>query len=288
MAPRTALRHDGLIENPIAPGYMPSDLHSYLQLFADHGDTDVAYAVHHWPRYNRTKEEILRTRPLPGRARVLDVGAHWLHQTVLYATDGCAVTALDLPVTLEQPNVRSMAEALDIRLAVERDLENPTALADVPDDHFDLILFTEIIEHITFNPVAMWREFYRVLKAGGRIVVTTPNYYARRGRLWDMRRFAGRFGGGLDVAQILALHTHAHHWKEYSLRELVYYFSMLSPDFNCIKAAHLEEYSESYLGVPASRFGRWLERRLPLLRPALHLEAEIREKQHGVRIEPHW
>ena len=257
-------------------------------IFAQHGGTDLPYLEHHWPRFAKTKQEVEKTRPLPEQAAILDIGAHWLHQALPYALDGHQVTALDLPVTMTEPNVVRAAQATNIRLLANEDLEHPAALATLDDDSFDVILFTEIIEHITFNPVAMWREVYRVLKPGGRIVVTTPNYYALRGRLWRPGRLLHRFGGGLEVAQILNLHTYAHHWKEYSLRELIYYFCLLSPDFNCIKAAHLMAYSDNYLEVRGGTATRWIESALPILRPSLHLEVELPHKTQGIAVEPHW
>jgi len=44
-----------------------------------------------------------------------------------------------------------------------------------PDDHFDVVLFCEILEHLTADPVAALKEIRRVLKPGGRLILTTPN-----------------------------------------------------------------------------------------------------------------
>ena len=161
-------------------------------------------------------------------------------------------------------------------------------MQSLQENSFDLILFTEIIEHITFNPVSMWKEIYRVLKPGGRIIITTPNYYALRGRLWKWKRFIQRLGGGIDPLDILNRHTYGHHWKEYSLRELIYYFCVLSPDFNCVASEHVEEYQPGYLGEPSGKFGNWLEHRIPILRPDIYLEVEIAHKDKGIVVEPHW
>jgi ubiquinone/menaquinone biosynthesis C-methylase UbiE len=43
-----------------------------------------------------------------------------------------------------------------------------------PDQHFDLITFTEVAEHLE-NYRAVVREIYRILKPGGVVVITTPN-----------------------------------------------------------------------------------------------------------------
>lgn len=264
------------------------DLDQYLKLFQAHGGTDQRYLRHHFQRFADTKQRFLSRWDRKRGNRLLDIGAHWLHQSLLYAIDGFEVTALDLPITFEMANVRSLAQAHSIVLLPNPDLAQATALRSIPDDSFDVVLFTEIIEHITFNPVAMWREIYRVMKPGARIVVTTPNYYALRGRTWRWGRFLKRFGGGIDVLDILSRHTYAHHWKEYSLRELIYYFCVLSPDFMCLNPAHVEEYSPGYLPVAAAWFARSLEKAVPILRPDVYLEIELVRKDKGIVIEPHW
>jgi 2-polyprenyl-6-hydroxyphenyl methylase/3-demethylubiquinone-9 3-methyltransferase len=260
----------------------------YLALFAPHGGTDIPYSRHHYQRYVQTKQRILANWDRTRGARLLDIGAHWLHQAILYAIDGFQVTGVDLPVTFELDNVRALAQAHSIELLPNSDLEHATALKGIPDNTFDLVLFTEIIEHITFNPVSMWKEIYRVMKPGARLIVTTPNYYALRGRAWNFKRLVSRFGGGIEVIDILNHHTYAHHWKEYSLRELIYYFCVLSPDFDCVDRTYAEEYEPGYLARPGGRLAQWLERNIPMLRPDLYLAVELKEKNKGIVVEPHW
>lgn len=267
---------------------MTPTLERTLELFRSNGGTAESYLCHHWPRFVRTREEIERTRPLATGTKVLDIGAHWLHQASIYAREGMLVSALDLPDTLALPSVMAAAAELGITLHCNDNLERITALQGVPESHFDLVLFTEVVEHITFNPVAMWREIHRVTRPGGRIVVTTPNYYALRGRFWSVRKLLARYGGGLDVAEIVNLRTHAHHWKEYSMRELVHYFRLLSPDFRCIKACYTEESPPAQARPGLRRAAMAIEHLLPILRPSLHLELELATKAHGIVVEPHW
>ena len=44
-----------------------------------------------------------------------------------------------------------------------------------PDEHFDLVIAGEIIEHLTFDPMHMMLEAKRVLRDGGFLLITTPN-----------------------------------------------------------------------------------------------------------------
>lgn len=249
------------------------------------GETDEGYAAHHFSRFVETLHEVRRTWPVERGTAVLDIGAHWLHQAVLWADAGYRLTAVDLPATFGREAVRAAAAAHGIRLVPCANLEACAEFAAIQDGSINLVLFTEILEHITFNPVAFWREVHRVLAPGGRIVITTPNYYWAGGRFWDPARLLSGFGGGLPVDEILWTPTHGHHWKEYARREVIKYFCLLSPDFNTIKAI----YPSSYQSIPPrNAFSRFMQRHVPWLRQNLHLEIELTGKTHGIVATPRW
>lgn len=281
-------RHDecNATDQSVALRVDDDDVRAYLALFEPHGGTAEDYLRTHYGRYRDTQRR-LSGGAQPG-AHVLDIGAHWLHQSLMYARAGCRVTAVDLPPILDAAPVRALAQAYAIRLLPTADLEHPEALRSLPEDSVDTVLFTEVIEHLTFNPVAMWREIYRVLRPGGRIVVTTPNYYALRRFAPQLWRFARGDGGGVDTRRIFALHTLAHHWKEYSLRELRSYFAYLSPDFACRAGCHVERSGRSARSGWKDAVARAVERCVPLLRPQLYLEIELRRKHAGIVLDPHW
>jgi 2-polyprenyl-3-methyl-5-hydroxy-6-metoxy-1,4-benzoquinol methylase len=62
---------------------------------------------------------------------------------------------------------------------IEADLNEPLPVAGAS---FDAIISTEVIEHLE-NPRAVFREFRRVLKTGGVLLVTTPNQESARSLL---------------------------------------------------------------------------------------------------------
>ncbi|MDR3446338.1 MULTISPECIES: class I SAM-dependent methyltransferase [unclassified Dyella] len=262
-----------------------NEYNDFLALFESHGGTPADYLDDHYLRFRATFDEFRATWKQEGK-RVLDVGAHWLHQSVMWRQGGFEITAMDLPGTLRDPRVRSVAEAMDITLLPCVDMEQAQELSYIPDDSMDIVLFTEILEHITFNPVHFWRQIYRVLKPGGRIVVTTPNYYSWKGRAWQPLRFLSGQGGGISVDEVLGHHTYGHHWREYSAREIARYFRLLSPDFTPAKLRLMHTYRLS--DVKWKRITQQLMDACPLLRPNVHAEIELTSKQAGIVAAPSW
>jgi 2-polyprenyl-3-methyl-5-hydroxy-6-metoxy-1,4-benzoquinol methylase len=44
-----------------------------------------------------------------------------------------------------------------------------------PKNFFDLVIFSEILEHLSANPQPVFDQIYNVLKPGGFLIITTPN-----------------------------------------------------------------------------------------------------------------
>jgi 2-polyprenyl-3-methyl-5-hydroxy-6-metoxy-1,4-benzoquinol methylase len=75
---------------------------------------------------------------------------------------------------------------------IEADLNEPLPIADAS---FDGIISTEVIEHLE-NPHAVFREFRRLLRPRGALVLTTPNQESLRSLLALLTR--GHFVNFLD------------------------------------------------------------------------------------------
>lgn len=77
-----------------------------------------------------------------------------------------------------------------LRLAKEKNLNVKEGYAEripYPDKSFDVVIFSEVIEHLR-NPMLAICEISRVLKKGGLIIITTPNLtscWLLIERFWD-------------------------------------------------------------------------------------------------------
>jgi SAM-dependent methyltransferase len=107
-------------------------------------------------------EAVLRWFPPGAPARVLDAGAGEGALSLSLSHRGYRVVACD------RTPVRFRPRALPF---VQADLHCPLPFAS---GSFDAVVSTEVLEHLE-NPHHVAREFARILRPGGTLVVTTPN-----------------------------------------------------------------------------------------------------------------
>lgn len=56
------------------------------------------------------------------------------------------------------------------------DFACPAHSIPLTDQSLDSILCTEVLEHVP-DPLAVWNEFHRLLRTGGKVLLTTPMYW---------------------------------------------------------------------------------------------------------------
>jgi 2-polyprenyl-3-methyl-5-hydroxy-6-metoxy-1,4-benzoquinol methylase len=191
---------------------------------------DGEYFARHEARFRQTLARF-REVVAPG-ARVLDVGSHLLHQGAALSELGYSVVGVDVPVFAALDLVTGRSREFHIENhAVEFDAIARGEFLPGRENSMDAVFFCEVLEHITFNPIAFWRRIHELLRVDGVIYITTPNAFNLLAVLSGAYGLVTGRRLGLRVAQILEHVTYGHHWKEYSAWEIRRYFAMLSPDF---------------------------------------------------------
>ena len=114
--------------------------------------------------------------------KLLDVGAGTGNLANLFYNEGYDVTVVDIENFLINKNLKFKKMDLNDSWPLKKETYN-------------LVLATEIIEHLE-NPRHFIREIKRVLKRKGLAIITTPNifnwrariYYSLKGLIWGFRK----------------------------------------------------------------------------------------------------
>ncbi len=155
--------------------------------------------IHDYNQRGRDAWVTEKARSIPANARVLDVGAgtcpyrSFLTHCRYEAHDFKRYDGVKLGGTSAYGHIDHASDITKI---------------PVPDGAFDVVLCTEVLEHVP-EPIAALEEMVRVLRPGGRILLTAPlgsglhqlpyHFYGGYTPEW-YRQFAGRLG--LEVAEI--------------------------------------------------------------------------------------
>ncbi|WP_215226567.1 class I SAM-dependent methyltransferase [Echinicola shivajiensis] len=193
-------------------------------------ERDKEYYNFHKNRFKRV-HGFLKNQKGNKPQRVLDIGSHYLHTSILAKQIGYEVDSMDVSDFWELDFVKNRAANYGLNPIIENDLGTIASLDD-KEDYYDIILFTEILEHITFNPIYFWKQVYKSLKSGGIIYISTPNSLSLPGIAIGMKNLFTLRGIGISVPRIFDCVTYGHHWKEYSGSEIKRYFKFLSDDFD--------------------------------------------------------
>jgi SAM-dependent methyltransferase len=127
-----------------------------------------------------------------------------------------------------------------------------------PDEHFDGILFCEILEHLLYDPAAALLECRRVLKPNGWLLVTTPNLarYENVAKLWL----------GQNPSAAYSSHgPYGRHNREYTLGEVEQLLAGLG--------FRIERLEARSISLPVQ--GSWIYGVMRLLRPAHRHEQHL-------------
>ncbi len=133
------------------------------------------------------------------------------------------------------------------------------------DSSIDLLVFNEIFEHLRIDPIYTFSEIRRVLKAGAKLVMSTPNALS----LYHLREMLLRRRLGPPMYREYAkLKTIGHmgHVREYTVNEVVEFLvdTGFSPD------------EVVYRDVPNSRPARLFVGLFPAVRPSFSVLASKR------------
>ena len=129
---------------------------------------DPSIERHSYHCYHNQLEVYLRLAEKYGARTVLDVGCAQGTLALTLAERGASVTGVDIrPAFLDY--ARSRWERGDARFVAANIFDDPELGV------FDMVFANQIIEHVVY-PADLLRKLARYVRAGGVLVVTTPNH----------------------------------------------------------------------------------------------------------------
>lgn len=126
------------------------------------------YYQYHKNRFNY----FIKTLPKISKGKILDFGASDLTLLLKSIYMDSEVICLDLDSTWKNRLIKENIKLINCDL---KQIANGYKLP-FKNNEIDLIVFSEIIEHINTEMGPLMSEFYRILKKKGYLVISTPNY----------------------------------------------------------------------------------------------------------------
>lgn len=259
-------------------------LEKVAEIVKESGDeNDLNYFEYHKGRYLRMAKTLYKSKS-PIKIVILNMGSHYLHVTLLFKFLGYEVHSMDVSEFWDLDFVKSRAEKYDLNKIVDDNFETLNSMSGIK-SQYDIILFTEILEHITFNPILFWHKIYHLLKPLGLIYISTPNSMSLLNMIRSIIRILTFRGIGIPVNEIFKTVTYGHHWKEYSSSEIKRYFKKMSDDFQVsINQYHYKRIRITNLSSALTVFSNFIGTQIYL---ADEIEAIVKvEKKENWKIEP--
>ena len=133
------------------------------------------------------------------------------------------------------------------------------------DEYFDLVVFTETLEHVPRSPYAILADVKRVLRKGGVLLLSVPNLVSLTNRVKMLM--------GMDILSVERFYVDSFgHFREYSMQEIKYLFEQVGIErLVCDFTFYAGALHTSGSGIRAmrSRFVNLVSRPIMLLFPAL-------------------
>lgn len=181
---------------------------SFRQIFTEVSRSQAAqgrdmqvYNTASLPKY---LEMVERLQEIPFQ-RVLEIGTSWFSLVLKKVRPDCSVTTWDLTSAWED---RAKEAGVDFHQV------NILQAAPEVEEPFDVILYSEVMEHLQGNPRLALDNFFQALRPGGILLLTTPNLV----RLHNRVKF---LLGRTPLEPIGPSHNWGGHFREYTLAEVV-------------------------------------------------------------------
>lgn len=151
-------------------------------------DGNNVYHSTHKRRYAKTLDILFDGKTSVAGAKILEIATSAVLPVAIYEIES------DVDITVTNFDLSGKKSGTYKVSHADKEYELPAYFVDLEstklpakDSTFDTILCCEVLEHMDVDPMFMLAELNRVLKPGGRLILTTPNITSSHA-LWKMLR----------------------------------------------------------------------------------------------------
>jgi 2-polyprenyl-3-methyl-5-hydroxy-6-metoxy-1,4-benzoquinol methylase len=155
--------------------------------------------------------------------RVLEISAFLGVVDIALAKMGFEVHAYDVPEFQNNTGLNQLYAEFNVHPSTGNVKDIWKNGLPYPDNHFDAVLLSEVIEHLNFNPLPVLQEINRILKPEGILYITTPNQVSLVNRFAIIvgRSIRNPLTDSLTQVDQAKQTICGSHWREYTLKELI-------------------------------------------------------------------
>lgn len=212
------------------------DLEKEILLIKNKNDCEFSIAAFkgHKDRY-LDLIRLLSLKLKDDKAKILDIGASPYHVMYCLKKLGFDICGIDI-----NPNIlKEFQRKYGLKVA-QHNMEK--GKSPFKDQEFDLVVFTEIFEHLGVNPLNVLKEIKRILKPKGMLILSTPNLYTLHKII--MFLFGMSFNNALGEFNKVENTGYMGHIREYSNREIKMILESCGYE---IKETYFKKYSNFFL-----------------------------------------
>ena len=199
----------------------------------------------HWKRiFGKRRRFITQCVTLQAGDSILEIGCHAGAFLAGFSGQGMRLVGIDIA-----PDLIQIAREV---FGIEAYCADVTRGLELADDGFDLVIMTEVIEHVVDTDFVL-SEIKRVLKPGGSVLLSTPNICSLKNRLLLL---GGRYPqgpeyrvGGAGHVRVYSARTLAAQLREHGFEIALSRGLNFLPDF-LLRRLPLLEVCDQYLASP--------------------------------------
>lgn len=199
-------------------------------------DCNTYYFNEHRNRYY-SDLEIIETNLKGGK--ILEIGSVPCHMTCSMKKLGYSVTGIDI----DPERSKQLIDKYNLKI-IKCDIEKEKL--PFKSNTFDLIVFNEVFEHLRIDLISTMKEINRVLRVGGKLILSTPNLYS----LIKIIKFNLGRGFNNPYYEFEKLHRIGHmgHIREYSTNEVKEFLKKTGFQVKEVKYKTHSEMNQRFIG----------------------------------------